>query len=91
MRITSISIDNDKELWTKALQEQKMSWRQLHASKDQIVRLKSQFDILAIPVSIFVDAEKKQFKRVEAFSENMFTIYNDIIKDKIGKSTVIEY
>lgn len=91
LRITSISIDNDKELWTKALQEQKMSWRQLHASKDQIVRLKSQFDILAIPVSIFVDAEKKQFKRVEAFSEDMFTIYNDIIKDKIGKSTVIEY
>lgn len=90
LRITSISIDDDKELWTKALQEQNMPWRQLHVSKDQIIKLKSQFDILAIPVSIFVDSEKKQFKRVEAFSEDMFTIYNDIIKDKIAYSGVMK-
>jgi thiol-disulfide isomerase/thioredoxin len=86
LRITSISIDDDKELWSRALREQQMSWRQLHAGKDQISKLKSQFDILAIPVSVFVDSEKRQLKRVEAFSEDMFTIYNDIIKEKIGNS-----
>jgi hypothetical protein len=67
-----------------------MSWRQLHAGKDQISKLKSQFDILAIPVSVFVDSEKRQLKRVEAFSEDMFTIYNDIIKDKMGNSDAIK-
>jgi thiol-disulfide isomerase/thioredoxin len=90
LRITGISIDDDKELWSRALREQQMSWRQLHAGKDQISKLKSQFDILAIPVSVFVDSEKRQLKRVEAFSEDMFTIYNDIIKDKMGNSDAIK-
>jgi hypothetical protein len=34
--------------------------------------------------------EKRQLKRVEAFSEDMFTIYNDIIKDKMGNSDAIK-
>lgn len=60
VNIVSVSIDRDDEAWKKALEMEKMPWKQLLLKRDSsYVKLDKQYDLNAVPVWIMVDANGK--------------------------------
>jgi thiol-disulfide isomerase/thioredoxin len=55
LHMASISIDEDPRSWQKALGEEQMGWPQLVVPKDQVLRVRQQFNFRAIPLVILMD------------------------------------
>lgn len=60
--IVSISIDQKKEDWEKAVREEKMEWSQLRAEKGFQDPAAKDFRILGVPTCIMLDREGRIFK-----------------------------
>lgn len=84
LRIISISIDDSRESWLRQIEKENMNWLQLSGNNTQIEKIKSEFDIVSIPVSIFVDKNCKPIKRLEGKRINSFEEYQSIIEQFIN-------
>ncbi len=63
LKMISISIDEKKEQWLKAVAYEKMNWPQVHVPLEQINDVQNQFRFTTIPLIIFTDSKGKEIKR----------------------------
>jgi thiol-disulfide isomerase/thioredoxin len=84
INIVSISIDDNKDNWTKALNQEKMSWAQYIVDKDKIDLVKQQFNFSAIPFVLFTDNTGKEIMKFTGFDKvekkNYETVINKFIQ-----------
>ena len=85
LSIKSISIDEDEKKWQTALKEENMPWQQFLIPHNDLMKIKSQFTINAVPVIIFVDKNKHELKRFTGYSENNVMEYDDFINEYLSK------
>jgi thiol-disulfide isomerase/thioredoxin len=85
LRIISISIDDNRESWMRQIEKENMNWLQLSGNNAQIEKVKSEFDIVSIPVSIFVDKHCKLIKRLEGKRIDSFEEYQSFIEQYINR------
>ncbi len=85
LSMKSISLDENSKNWEKALKDENMPWQQLLVPYNNLVKIKAQFTVNAVPVIIFVDKNKKEIKRFNGYSENNIIEYNNFIKEYINK------
>ena len=63
LAITSISIDENKDSWQKALKVEKMPWKQLISNDSTKTMFDLEFRISAIPVIVLLDKDRRVIKR----------------------------
>lgn len=78
LRMVGISIDEDQSNWHKALMQENMSWQQFIVQKDQLLKVKQQFNINAIPVIVLTDSLGKEITKTVGYSDSDMTIINGI-------------
>ena len=83
VKLTSISIDEDKENWLKALEQEKMGWTQLYADTYDRAKIKNQFEITSIPMVVFIDNNRKLIKRYIGIDSNSYAEYSKVIAEII--------
>lgn len=66
-RIVSVSIDDDKALWKKALGEEQMAWQQLSIDSAIMERVKTQYNLNYIPQIFFIDGKRNLLTKLGGF------------------------
>lgn len=66
----SISIDTSYHAWKKALDFEKMPWRQAAIIPSETDLVMTKYNFQAIPLIVFVNSEGKEVKRLIGFEEN---------------------
>ena len=79
LNLVSISIDDNKENWTKALSQEKMSWTQYIVDKDRIDLVKQQFNFSAIPLVVFTDKTGKEIMKFTGYDKEQKKNYEAVI------------
>jgi thiol-disulfide isomerase/thioredoxin len=79
LNLVSISIDDDKYDWKKALNQEKMSWTQYIVDKDKIDLVEAQFNFSAIPLVVFTDKTGKELKRFPDYNKDRKKQYETVI------------
>lgn len=79
LNLVSISIDDDKDNWTKALSQEKMPWAQYIIDKDKIDLVKQQFNFSAIPLVVFTDNTGKEIMKFIGYNKEQKTNYEAVI------------
>ena len=74
--IVSISIDEDKTEWKKALIQEKMDWEQLIINNKMLTEIQNSFNFSSIPLVILADKNGLELRR---FSGNDSSNYSDLI------------
>ena len=69
-KITSISIDTDRQLWKNALMQENMPWKQLLAIDDSRQLLDKNYAINAIPKSFLFDDKNKLITSFKGFDSS---------------------
>ncbi|MEJ7821732.1 MAG: TlpA disulfide reductase family protein [Chitinophagaceae bacterium] len=85
LNVVSISIDEDKVSWEKALRQEKMIWSQYLVDKEKIDLVKQQFNFSAIPLVVFTDKAGKEIKKFTGYDKEQKTNYEAVI-NKVIKS-----
>lgn len=85
LSMKSISIDEDANKWEKALNEENMPWQQFLIPNKDLLKIKAQFFVNAVPTIIFTDKNRKMIKRFEGFYESNITEYNNFINAHLTK------
>ncbi|MES1225888.1 MAG: TlpA disulfide reductase family protein [Bacteroidota bacterium] len=86
LNITSISIDNSRENWINAVEQEKMSWSQLFVPDSLKESFTKEYEVGSIPDIIFVNPEGKVIQRFIGYSENHFETFGNIIRKEIAGS-----
>lgn len=81
--ITSISIDQQKENWQKALEIEKMPWRQLMVNKDRVETVENIFRFTSIPFIVFTDKNGVEIGRFADYDESAAGLYEALIKEHL--------
>lgn len=79
--IKSISIDENKDKWFIALQEERMNWEQFILPDSGTNKIKAQFRISAVPLVLFFDQHNKELKRMTGYEESNTTKYIRFINE----------
>ncbi|WP_415160601.1 thioredoxin-like domain-containing protein [Parafilimonas sp.] len=79
LNLVSISIDDDKNKWTKALSEEKMNWTQYIVDDDKIDMIKQQFNFSVIPLVVFTDKTGKEIKKFIGYDKEQKNNYEMVI------------
>jgi thiol-disulfide isomerase/thioredoxin len=80
LNLVSISIDDNKSNWEKALNQEKMEWPQYLVDKDRIDLVMQQFNFSAIPLVVFTDKSGKEIKKFIGYDKEQKKNYDAIIK-----------
>jgi thiol-disulfide isomerase/thioredoxin len=80
LNIVSISIDEKKDNWTKALDQEKMLWEQYIVDSNKIDEVQQQFNFSAIPLVVFTDNKGKEIKRFIGYEKEQKMNYLAVIK-----------
>lgn len=83
LQLISISIDEHKKNWLKAVAYEKMSWPQVHIPLHQIDEVQNQFRFITIPLVIFTDSNGKEIKRFADYDPESMGAYEDLINQYI--------
>ncbi len=83
LNLVSISIDDNKDNWTKALSHEKMPWTQYIVDKDKIDLVKQQFNFYAIPLVIFTDKTGKEIMKFLGYEKEQKQNYEAVINRSI--------
>lgn len=78
LKITSISIDENKESWIKAMQQEQMPWEQFIAIDSTRKLLDTKYNIKAIPKAYLFNKEKKLVGKFEGFSPQLEKIIDKL-------------
>jgi thiol-disulfide isomerase/thioredoxin len=79
LNLISISIDDNKDNWTKALSQEKMHWTQYIVDKEKIDLVKQEFNFSAIPLVIFTDKTGKEIKKFSGYDKEQMKNYEAVI------------
>lgn len=79
LKMISISIDEKKEQWLKAVAYEKMNWPQVHVPLEQINDVQNQFRFITIPLIIFTDNKGKEIKRFADYDPDNVSAYESVI------------
>lgn len=77
--VTSISIDEEKDNWLKALNLNKMSWRQLFVQSDRLKEFNTEYEVGSIPYVLFINDKGKLIKRFIGYNKSNFEEYKKIL------------
>jgi thiol-disulfide isomerase/thioredoxin len=83
LNLVSISIDEDKDNWEKALRQEKMIWTQYLVDKEKIVLVKQQFNFSAIPFVVFTDKAGKEINKFTGYDKEQKKNYEAVINKVI--------
>lgn len=84
LRMISISIDENKNNWLKAVSAFNMNWTQVYVFPDKIQSVQDQFRFKTIPLVIFTDGEGKEIKRFPDFDPANRGLYRSVISTYIN-------
>lgn len=79
LSMTSISIDEKKESWLKAVSFEKMNWLQVHVPFEKIEAVQNQFSFVTIPLIIFTDSRGIEIKRFADYDPDNVATYKSLI------------
>lgn len=79
LNMVSISIDEYKDRWTKALSEEKMVWPQFIADADKISYLQETFNFVGVPLVVFTDNHGVEIARFDGNREGHKKKYQELI------------
>lgn len=77
--LVSVSIDEEKEKWERALSQEKMDWPQYLVSLDKMELVKQQFNFSAIPYVVFTDAKGMEIKTFIGYDKEQKKHYEAVI------------
>lgn len=80
LRMTSVSIDTNKEAWQEAVLQHAMPWRQLLIDTDKIEELQQIFGFTTIPFLVMTDSEGKEVARFADYDEGNTKKYAEVIE-----------
>lgn len=83
LHMVSISIDEHKEQWLKAVAYEKMNWPQVHVPLAQIDDVQNQFRFITIPLIIFTDNKGREIKRFADYDPDNVGAYESLIHQYI--------
>jgi thioredoxin-like negative regulator of GroEL len=75
-------------MWKKAVMEENMPWQQFLIPYKDMIRIKAQFLIGAVPTVVFVNEDRKIVKKFVGFTEKNVQNYKDFITKFITKESV---
>ncbi len=79
LNIVSISIDDSRKSWLSAVAAEQMNWPQLIIPENKMQQIKEQFEIGAIPYTLFLESNGKLISRFIGNDENSVSQYEQII------------
>lgn len=80
LNLVSISIDENKDNWEKALRQEKMMWTQYLVNKEKIDLVKQQFNFSAIPLVVFTDKTGMEIMKFIGYDKEQKKHYEAVIK-----------
>lgn len=83
LNIVSISIDDSRKSWLAAVAAEQMSWPQLIIPETGMQQIKEQFEIGAIPYTLFLDRNGKLITRFIGNDENTASQYEQVISTNL--------
>lgn len=83
LNLISISMDDSKANWEKAMSEEKMIWPQYIVDKDKLGLIKTQFNFAAIPVVVFTDKNGIEIKKFVGYEKGQEKNYEAVINKYI--------
>ena len=69
LHMTGISIDEDPRKWQQALGQEQMGWQQVVIPKNQLLRVKQQFNLSGVPLLILTDSLGHEISQKTGYSE----------------------
>lgn len=81
LNLVSISIDENKGNWEKALKQEKMNWVQYLVDKEKIDLVQQQFNFSAIPLVVFTDKAGNEIKKFTGFDKEQKKNYEAVIEE----------
>jgi len=82
--MTSISIDENTQIWKSVLDLEKMNWNQLIVPFEKMDEFKTKFEIGSIPVVIFVNNQGKVITRTIGVDVNSSQQYRTILNSNLN-------
>lgn len=79
LSMTSVSVDDEKALWHKALEVEKMNWKQLIVPQSKKEVFNTFFELGSIPCVLFFDGKGNLISRTIGVDTNSFEEYKRII------------
>ena len=83
LKIISISIDEKKDQWLKAVAYEKMNWPQVHVPLTQIADVQNQFRFITIPLIIFTNNKGREIKRFADYDPDNISAYESLINQYV--------
>ncbi len=83
LKMISISIDENKDNWRRAVTMEKMGWLQVHVPAEKFQAVQNQFSFTTIPLIIFTDSEGKEITRFANYDPGNVAHYEAIISKNI--------
>lgn len=79
LKMVSISIDENRDNWQRAIDLYKMRWQQVWVPADKIEAVQQQFSFTTIPFIIFTDKTGKEISRFANYESDNVVKYEKII------------
>lgn len=83
LRMTSVSIDTNKEAWQQAVLQHVLPWRQLHITTDKIEEVQLIFGFTTIPFLVMTDNKGKEVARFSDYDEGNTEKYAEVIRKEL--------
>lgn len=83
LQMISISIDEKKDHWRRAVLMEKMGWLQVHVPAERFQAVQYQFGFTTIPLIIFTDNDGKEITRFANYDPGNVGHYDAIISKNI--------
>jgi thiol-disulfide isomerase/thioredoxin len=81
LHLASLSLDEDPRRWQQALGEEQMGWSQFVVPKDQVLRVRQQFNFRAIPFVMLTDSGGHELMQKTGYSEGDMAALQEVIAE----------
>jgi thiol-disulfide isomerase/thioredoxin len=86
LQMVSISIDDEKQLWQRALEQENMTWPQYIVEANEIELVQTQYNFLGIPLIVFTDGFGKEITRFNGFSAGTEFLFMKTIDETLANN-----
>jgi len=85
LRMTSISIDTNKDAWQQAVLLHAMPWRQLIIDQERIEEVQQIFNFATIPFLVMIDSQGKEVARFADYDEGNTKKYAEVMERFVSR------
>lgn len=83
--MVSISLDEDRDKWLTAMEQENMAWQQLWITPEQKPYQQEIFSFDgSIPLTLFLDNQGKLFGKYIGYEDNSLQTYKDFIEKHLS-------